>query len=39
LALSEVLGIAERMRCAEQGRHLKAKRDSYSDGLCRTCAP
>src|SRR5215213_11458861 len=27
------------MRCAEQGRHLKAEWNGYSDGLCRACAP
>jgi hypothetical protein len=26
------------VRCAEQGRHLKAQWDGYSDGLCRLCA-
>jgi hypothetical protein len=39
LTLSEVLGVAARMRCVEQGRLLKAERDGYSDGLCRACAP
>jgi hypothetical protein len=39
LALAEVLGIAERMRSVEQCWLLKAKRDGYSEGLCRACAP
>jgi hypothetical protein len=39
IGLSEVLAIAARMRSVEQCWLLMAEWDSYSDGLCRACAP